>query len=181
METVRKCIQCNKELPLTEEHWHKTRDGYHARCKECRNTYEKNAKKARDQKKLAELEKDAIDLFVAQARIGGANIPHSSEMLEVLMGYFGGVAGFANVYMKQYFDAPPGGAFRTKMLDTIVRLTASNTAMGGAKKPLTLWSDEELDSELTKRLTEAATILNLSPEEQPRLEEAKEDPEISDS
>jgi len=181
METARKCIQCNKEFPLTGEHWHKTRDGYHARCKECRNVYEKKAKQQREATKLADLEKNAVELFVSQARLGGANIPHSSEMLEVLMGYFGGVAGFANVYMKQYFDAPPGGAFRTKMLDTIVRLTSSNTAMGGAKKPLTLWSDEELDSELTKRLTEAATILNLPTEEPPRLEEDKEGPEISES
>jgi len=175
METERKCIQCNKKFLLTEEHWHRTKDGFHSRCKTCRNAYEKQAKRDREGKQLAELEKNAIDLFVAQARVGGANIPHSSEMLEVLMGYFGGVAGFANVYLKQYFDAPPGGAFRTKMLDTIVRLTSSNTAMGGAKKPLTLWSEEELDKELTQRLTEAATILNLAPEEPKRLDKAKEE------
>ncbi len=117
---------------------------------------------------------------MSQARVGGANIPHPSEMLEVLMSYFGGVAGFANVYMKQYFDAPPGGAFRTKLLDTIVRLTSSNTAMGGAKKPLTLWSDEELDEELTKRLTEAAKILNLVPEEPKRVEHTQEEGEDSE-
>ena len=179
METSRKCIQCNKEFPLTSEHWHKTRDGFHSRCKECRNIYEQKAKRERENTRLADLEKNAVELFVSQARVGGANIPHSSEMLEVLMSYFGGVAGFANVYMKQYFDAPPGGAFRTKMLDTIVRLTSSNTAMGGAKKPLTLWSDEELDEELTKRLTEAATILNLVSEEPKRVEhtQKEEDPE----
>lgn len=175
METSRKCIQCEKEFPLTPKHWHKSKDGYHARCRECRNIYEKKSRKQRQNRQLAELEKTAVDVFVQSARQGGANIPHSSELLEVLMGYFGGVAGFASIYMKQYFDAPPGGAFRTKMLDTIVRLTSSNTAMGGAKKPLTMWSEEELDEELTKRLTEAATIINLQAEV-PKLLERDEEP-----
>ena len=171
MQTARKCIQCEKEFPLTSKYWHKAKDGFHSRCKPCRNEYEKKTRVAKKSQDMAELEKNAVDLFMSQARIGGANIPHSSELLEVLMGYFGGVAGFANVYMKQFFDAPAGGAFRTKMLDTIVRLTSTNTAMGGAKKPLTLWTDEELDEELMTRLTEAATIINLPAE---NIEEKKD-------
>lgn len=99
-------------------------------------------------------------MFIASARIGGANVPHSSELLEVLMEYCGGVRGFANIYMKQFYDAAPGGAFRTKMLDTLVRLTSANTAMGGAKKPLELWSEEELEDELKQRLLEAAVTIN---------------------
>jgi len=99
-------------------------------------------------------------MFIASARIGGANVPHSSELLEVLMEYCGGVRGFANIYMKQFYDAAPGGAFRTKMLDTMVRLASANTAMGGAKKPLTLWSEEELETELHERLMEAAFTIN---------------------
>jgi hypothetical protein len=102
-----------------------------------------------------------VDLFIASARIGGANIPHSSELLEVLMEYFGGVRGFANCYMKQLFDSPSGGAFRTKMLDTVVRLVSANTAMGGAKKPLTAWSEEELEDELRARILEAATTITV--------------------
>ena len=75
------------------------------------------------------------------------------------MEYFGGVRGFANVYLKQFFDAPSGGAFRTKMLETIVRLTSANTALGGAKKPLELMTDEELESELRRKVLEAAMSL----------------------
>lgn len=87
-------------------------------------------------------------------------------MVEVLYTYFGGVAGFGNAWMKQFYDAPAGGAFRTKMLETIVRLTANNTAMGGAKKPLTLWSEDELEQELQKRVIEAATVINALPQKE---------------
>ena len=146
---------------MTQANWHKSKDGFHARCRKCRNAHEKKVRKKKSNKKLAEIEKGAVDLFIASARIGGANIPHSSELLEVLMEYFGGVRGFANCYMKQLFDSPSGGAFRTKMLDTVVRLVSANTAMGGAKKPLTAWTEEELEDELRERILEAATTITV--------------------
>ena len=158
MSSERTCMNCGKRLPLTEENFHKSKDGFHARCKGCRNAHEKKGRKKKTNAKLDQIEKGAVDLFLASAKIGGANIPHSSELLEVLMEYFGGARGFANAYMKQFFDAPQGGAFRTKMLDTVVRLVSANTAMGGAKKPLTLWSEDELDQELQKRLMETVIV-----------------------
>jgi hypothetical protein len=54
------------------------------------------------------------------------------------------------------YDAPVGGAFRTKMLESIMRLITANTAMGGAKKPLELMSEEELEGELRRQVLEAA-------------------------
>lgn len=161
MAEYKACIQCGHSYEVTPTHWHKSKDGFHARCRKCRNAHEKKARKKKTNKKLAEIEKGAVDLFVASARIGGANIPHSSELLEVLMEYFGGVRGFANCYMKQLFDSPSGGAFRTKMLDTVVRLVSANTAMGGAKKPLTAWTEEELEDELRQRILEAATTITV--------------------
>lgn len=154
------CIQCRKSFPENSEFFHKSKDGLHARCKPCRRAYERGRRDKKRKRKLDDIEKGAVDLFVASARLGGANVPHSSELLEVMMEYFGGVRGFANAYMKQLYDSPAGGAFRTKMLDTIVRLVSANTAMGGAKKPLTMWSEEELESELNQRLLEAALSLN---------------------
>jgi len=126
----------------------------------CRRKHENGRRQKKREQRLKEIEKGAVDTFIASARIGGANIPHSSELLEVLMEYCGGVRGFANIYMKQFYDAAPGGAFRTKMLDTMVRLTSANTAMGGAKKPLELWSEDELEDELRQRLLEAAYTIN---------------------
>lgn len=157
----RRCIQCRTQYPETPDYFHKAKDGgYHARCKKCRSEYEKSQRKTKRQRKLDEIEKGAVDTYIAAARIGGANVPHSSELLECLMEYFGGVRGFANAYMKQFYEAAPGGAFRTKMLDVIVRLVQGNTAMGGAKKPLDLWTDEELDDELQKRVLAAAMVIN---------------------
>jgi len=156
----RTCIQCKKSFPETTEHFHKSKDGFHSRCKVCRRKHENGRRQKKREQRLKEIEKGAVDTFIASARIGGANIPHSSELLEVLMEYCGGVRGFANIYMKQFYDAAPGGAFRTKMLDTMVRLTSANTAMGGAKKPLELWSEDELEDELRQRLLEAAYTIN---------------------
>jgi hypothetical protein len=153
------CVECGTSYPATTANFHKSKDGFHSKCRKCRNKGERGARKKKRNKKLEEIEKGAVDLFTAAARIGGANIPHSSELLEVLMEYFGGVRGFANAYMKQFYDAPVGGAFRTKMLDSVVRLVVGNTAMGGAKKPLELMSEEELEAELRRQVLEAAMSL----------------------
>jgi len=174
------CVACGLVLELCEKNFHKSKDGFHSRCKRCRNKNERNARKKLANGKMDEIEKGAINTFIAAARVGGANIPHSSELLECLMTYFGGVLGFSNAFMKQYFDAPAGGAFRTKMLDVIVRLTSTNTAMGGAKKPLTHWSEDELEDELRERLMEAAITIRATPvthigHEEPTSAEAPKD------
>lgn len=153
------CVECGVSYPATVANFHKSKDGFHSRCRKCRNKRERQKHKKKRNSKLAEIEKGAVDLFIASARLGGASIPHSSELLEVLMEYFGGVRGFANAYMKQYYDSPVGGAFRTKMLDSLVRLVVGNTAMGGAKKPLELMSEAELEAELRRQVLEAAMTL----------------------
>lgn len=166
-EPRRACLTCGKTHALVPKFWHKAKDGFHAHCKKCRNAGIKKKRSAKRNEKLDEIEKGAVDLFLASARIGGANIPHSAELLEVLMRYFGGAGGFANAYMKQFFDAPSGGAFRTKMLDTVVRLVQANTAMGGAQKPLEFWTEEELQAELRNKLVLAAQgmkLIDVTPE-----------------
>jgi len=154
------CIGCGASLPATTQFFHKSKDGFHARCRKCRNKKERTARKKKTNKKLEEIERGAVDLFISSARLGGANIPHSSELLEVVMEYFGGVRGFANAYLKQFYDSPVGGAFRTKMLDSILRLVVGNTAMGGAKKPLELMTEEELESELRRQVLDAARTMH---------------------
>lgn len=156
MSDYKVCVGCGNSFPATTKNFHKSKDGLHSHCRKCRNKKARGARKHKRNRKLEEIEKGAVDLFIASARIGGANIPHSSELLEVMMEYFGGVRGFANAYLKQFYDAPVGGAFRTKMLDSIVRLVVGNTAMGGAKKPLELMTEEELEAELRRQVLEAA-------------------------
>ncbi len=94
------------------------------------------------------------------------------------MEYFGGVRGFANCYMKQFYDAPVGGAFRTKMLEGVMRLVVNNTAMGGAKKPLELMTEEELEVELRRQVLEAAAAVKaVTVVDSPKLEYAPPTPE----
>lgn len=161
-DELKVCIGCKQTLPGTTQYFHKSKDGLHARCRTCRNKKVRGERKKKRNKKLDEIEHGAVKHFVAAARIGGAHIPHSAELLEIVMEYFGGVRGFANAYMKQYYDAPVGGAFRTKMLDSIVRLVTTNTAMGGAKKPLDLMTEEELEAELRRQVIEAAMQMKVN-------------------
>lgn len=156
MADTRICTQCGQQHPLTQDYWHRSKDGWHAKCRVCRNKSEKRGRDKVRTKKLGEIEKGAVDLFIASARIGGANIPHSSELLEVLMKYFGGVEGFARAFIKQFFDAPQGGAFRTKQLESVMRLVVNNTAMGGSKKPLDLMTEEELEAQYRRDVLAAA-------------------------
>lgn len=149
-------------MPANSTYFHKSKDGLHARCRMCRNKRIRQGRGQKRNKKLDEIERGAVKHFVSAARIGGAHIPHSAELLEILMEYFGGVRGFANAYMKQFYDAPVGGAFRTKMLDSIVRLVTTNTAMGGAKKPLDLMTEEELEAELRRQVVEAAMQMKVN-------------------
>jgi hypothetical protein len=112
---------------------------------------------SKEEKTLAGIEEQARLLFTRGASRGGENVPHVSEVLERIMTLFGGSGGFASMLVKQYYDAPPGSATRTKMLEAITKLTVQTSEMGASKKPLELWTDDELEYELDKRLEGIAT------------------------
>lgn len=169
------CASCKAELPDTS--FHRAQDGrILSKCKTCKANYERKRRKRKKDTRLDAIEQDAVDVFCRAARMGGSNIPHSAELIEVLLEYFGGVRGFGNVFMKQFYDSPPGGAHRTKMLETLVRLVSTNTALGGAKKPLSMWSEDELEDELRQRLMETAITLKALPVEVVREEAPAPDP-----
>jgi hypothetical protein len=151
------CIDCGKSFPDTDE-WY-TRKGsgkLDSRCKSCRKIVRRAKKKKEREGTMASIEAGAMHTFLKAAAQGGENIPHSSELLERMMEYFGGTSGFSALAVKQYFDSPPGSATRTKMIETVLRLVVKNTEMGGAKKPMTQWTDEELETELDDRLRRVA-------------------------
>ena len=164
MPEAKSCSHCGKSYPLTKQFWHVSKGEFHSRCRKCRNKKQKDGRVIRSQKKLAEIERGAVDTFIAAARVGGTNIPHSAELLEVAMRYFGGVEGFITAFMKQYYDAPAGGAFRTKQLDSILKLITANTAMGGAKKPLELMTEEELEAQYRRDVLAAAMTIRVNGE-----------------
>lgn len=164
MAETKSCTHCGKSYPLTKQYWHVSKGEFHSRCRKCRNKKQKDGRVIRNQKKLAEIERGAVDTFIAAARVGGTNVPHSAELLEVAMKYFGGVEGFITAFMKQYYDSPAGGAFRTKQLDSILKLITANTAMGGAKKPLELMTEEELEAQYRRDVLAAAMNIRVNGE-----------------
>ena len=121
-------------------------------CPECLRIGAARRVAAKQDKTLAGIEDEARRLFTRGASRGGENVPHVSEVLERIMTLFGGSGGFASMLVKQYYDAPPGSATRTKMLEAITKLTVQTSEMGASKKPLELWTDDELENELDKRL-----------------------------
>lgn len=156
--STKTCHDCGDTLPATVAHFRKRKDGtLDVRCLPCRRKMVLGKRKKERAQSLRDIEVGAVASFMGAASSGGQNIPHSCELLERLMEYFGGVSGFSSLLVKQYFDSVPGGAARTKMLETITRLVVKNTEAGGAKKPLGQWSDEELESELDTRLIALAT------------------------
>jgi hypothetical protein len=147
-------------------------------CEKCRTIARKKKrqkKKRNASNRLKKIERGGVQVLMDAVAFGGTNIPHSSELLERLMMYFGGVNGFASLCVKQYYDSPPGGSARNRLLETIIRLTSKNTDQGGAKRPLTLWTEDELESELDNRFKMAVEqyqgrIINAdTPQEAPGL------------
>jgi hypothetical protein len=168
------CLRCGTEFPHTAEHFHvHKRDGLTGICHDChkadvRHNNEKIISKRK--KALGKIEDSAIDLYRKLASAGGSNIPHSAELVEKVCEYFGGVSGLAAIMVKQYYDSKPGSSTRNKMLETVTRLIQHNVDNGGSKKPLTLWTEEELEQELQDRFRLA--ILS-----QKRIVDGKEAPE----
>ena len=145
------CNGCGAATPLDE--FAITREGNRGtRCRTCRAAHQAKKAVKRQERTLDDIEKAAIDLFRKGASAGGENVPHVSEVLERVMTLFGGSGGFASAMVKQYFDAAPGSATRTKMLETITKLTAQASELGATKKPLEFWTDAELEEELDKRI-----------------------------
>jgi hypothetical protein len=154
-QALKACIGCKQTLPDTA--FHLSADGRrHPRCKKCRSEYERARTKKKKDDRLEGIEQDAVSDFCRLARRGGSNVPHSAELVETILEYMGGTGGFSSLFVKQYIDSPPGGAHRTRMLDTVARMILSNTAMGGAKKPLEMMTEEELEIELRRQVLAAA-------------------------
>lgn len=154
MSDTRQCDKCGTVKPLDKKHFPHVPGGSHSFQKVCR----KCKVLIRREKHLAKLEGKAVDHFIARTVSGGSNIPHTAELLESMMNYFGGANGFASVVMKQYFESPPGGRIRNSILEMVVRLATKNTEAGGAKKPIQLYSEDELENEINKRLEQAVLV-----------------------
>jgi len=158
------CSICGLSLPEDKQHYrHRVQNGkayFSANCRKCiakQKAASNLRKKDRREAALAKVENEGVKQFMSAIGRGGSNIPHSAELIEQVMNYFGGVGGFSAVIVKQYWDAEPGGSQRSKLIETMCRLVSKNVEQGGAKKPLTLWTEDELEEELNARIQSAFT------------------------
>lgn len=156
------CSICGQTKPEDTDHYRYRTQGdksyFTAECLECiaKAKVISQARVAeREQKQLEDIEKAGVDVFLKSYSQGGTSIPHTAELVEHVMRYFGGVGGFSAVLVKQYWDAPAGGSARNRLLETMARLVTKNVESGGAKKPLQLWSEDELEAELEQRMADA--------------------------
>jgi len=168
----RQCTHCGEEYPAEHDYFPiSKKSGMANVCRSCLNKQKKIQRERaadRRQKSLDRIEQAGMDIYAAAARHGGNNIPHSAELVEKVCEYFGGVSGFAAILVKQYYDSKAGSSTRNKLLETVVRLIHGNVEQGGTKKPLDLWTEEELEAELQNRfrmaVLENRTILDATPE-----------------
>jgi hypothetical protein len=180
---TRTCTICGKEKFLSRDNYRwRVQDGhgyFTGECLECIAKAKKIARakaKAKRKAALDRVERAGVDMFTQAVTKGGSNIPHTAELVERVFGYFGGVGGFSAVLVKQYWDAQPGGSARNRLLETMCRLVTKNVDSGGAKKPLQLWSEDELEKELELRMAEAVATfkgitIDATQEEARRIEE----------
>jgi len=162
MAECRTCKRCGVSRPLTGEHF-RVREGQFLKvCRPCglaAKKEERRRAKARRKAELAKVEAAGLDLWLSQVKAGGSNIPHSAEVIERVIEYFGGTCGFSAMLVKQYYDSRPGSSARTRLLETIVRLVSKNVDQGGVKRPLSLWTEDELELELQARFTQAVRVI----------------------
>lgn len=147
------CTECGGIFPRSPEYFVRKKGSKALReiCRKCNQ-------KIRHKKKLDAIEKTAISTFCKKATRGGSNVPHTAELLEGMLNMFGGVNGFASMCLKQYFDCPPGSRGRSQMLDMVVKLTGKNVEHGGAKKPLDLYTEEEIEAEIQQRIDQTLAV-----------------------
>jgi hypothetical protein len=151
------CIECGEERPNTALHFPTFRKKTEL-CLACVTTARRRAqekKKERRDRRMSQMESQSVDALLRASSRGGGNVPHSAELLEQVMTFFGGVNGFAGLLLKNYFDCKPGSSGRTKMLEMVTRLVTTNADQGGSLKPLTMWSEDEIQAELDARLKQA--------------------------
>jgi hypothetical protein len=165
-QNTKTCSICGLTYPEDKQHYRRRvqngKEYWSSECLKCRakqSAASNLKKKEQREKALGKIEHDGVGLFMKAIQKGGSNVPHSAELIEQVMNYFGGVGGFSAVMVKQYWDSEPGGTQRSKLIETMSRLVAKNAEQGGAKKPLALWSEDELEEELNARIQTAFTIV----------------------
>lgn len=127
------------------------KSGFKSICKACRAEQRVMRESSDALRRLDHID-DAVLNRLANARMGGPNVPHSADLLERVYSLIGGVNGMAALLMKTYITAKPGSPTQQKILGQIITLTQKVTDSGHAKKPIDLLTDDEVDAEIERLL-----------------------------
>jgi hypothetical protein len=179
------CCHCGKAKPLTPEYWHFKNveaQTFHDECITCRTNQEQQTIEQRESQYLAnreeKLEEERLKLahdkwLLVRAGIwelgldavgkalnsyaDGTPVPHAAEMVEAMTTAFGGPMGIACQMANIFYDPATKQSDRIRILEMMNRTILKNTEMGGAKKPVELLTDEDIDKE-QERVTKILTM-----------------------
>lgn len=146
------CHTCQLVRPATEDwfdHDAEAADGWKPSCKPCRKG-QKTRNRVRKLRKVAKRYEMTVANALSMMSNGGANCPHSAELLENVVTLLGGVQGMAKLFVSDYLSAAPGSPVRQKSMANLMKLTSEVTATGAAKLPKHLMSNEDIDREMQK-------------------------------
>jgi hypothetical protein len=182
--TMKTCCACNNAMPATDVYFDldaSREDGLRQRCKDCRRKKSKGNMEKRVGAHARRLDKQTRNMLTLLAspdfspdQVNG--VPHIASVYEEITRLFGGAQGVAQHFMIQYLEAPAGGQIRQRMLDAYLRLANKVSDSGAAKKPLELWTEDELREFMERKrgeLTQVQTIyVEREPSGPPLIEEA---------
>lgn len=117
---LKRCRDCDRALPLTEENYHRHRgrpDGFREACRECRN--DQRRKDRRERRQRAER---TVVLRLAKVIREGRGVPRVRQLFREAYRAFGGAAGVARAMAEQFEAAKPGGMERAYLLMAVARL-----------------------------------------------------------
>jgi len=149
---LKRCRDCDRALPLTEEYYHRHRgrpDGFRETCRECRN--DQRRKDRRERRQRAER---TVILRLAKMIREGRDVPRFRQLFYEAYRAFGGAAGVARAMAEQFEAAKPGGMERAYLLISVARLAMEHSrrpTREGDFDPSRL-SNEELEEAIQERI-----------------------------
>jgi hypothetical protein len=147
--------ECGKELPLTEENYHRDIHatlGFRKICKACRRKENDRASDEKLEELLQGLQDQGLDIIGKLGSSRGSATPHVTELYQYLMRAFGGTEVFSRLLVAEYFKANPGSMIRSKYLESIMRLGTKCSEQGFLDRDLENTSTEDIQRVLDERV-----------------------------
>lgn len=168
--TKRICDTCNNEMPVrdgTKIIFAKDRSrpsGYESTCCYCKKVKTKIVRDSIESNQ-AKIDKLHLDVLKKKRReyaekltkdaFQPGGVPNIAEVMETMLGYFGGIEMLGLQQAALFLSAKPGSTTRQRVLAMMNNTSTKVSQLGYAKKPLHMLSDEELEqaiAESRKRL-----------------------------